>query len=329
MKIGKLAEPQLKRSVLSQIENKKNEVLSMAEVGGDHIRMALGEEMAAATATVSIPIYKQASLAVIKALNNFLTSGGEPVGVTVNITLPAKANETTVKNITKEIVSTAKQFHMELLGGQTELSKGVLHPIISATVFGKVCSGRVFSPGNIKPGQSIVMTKWAGIEGSVILSQNKKEMLCERYPLAYIEKAMDMEQDLCIYQEVMCLMELSNTYPVTAMHDVSYGGVFAALWELVQASSLGLEVPLKAIPMKQETIEITEYFDINPYMMAGSGSLLLVTDYGEQLAEALRDKQIEAAVIGRITDSNERVITNDGERRFLTPTRSDDLYKIF
>lgn len=70
---------------------------------------------------------------------------------------------------------------------------------------------------------------------------------------------------------------------VSAMHDVTEGGIFGALWEMAEASGVGLCVDLKKIPIRQETIEICEFFNLNPYQLISSGSMLIGTDHGSQL----------------------------------------------
>ena len=112
------------------------------------------------------------------------------------------------------------------------------------------------------------------------------------------------------------------------MHDVSQGGVFGALWEMSERAGVGLHVELKKIPVRQETIEICNYFDINPYQMYGQGALLFGTDRGEALVTELRAKRIPAAVIGRTTQGNDRVIRNGGEIRFLDRPAQDALWGL-
>ena len=46
------------------------------------------------------------------------------------------------------------------------------------------------------------------------------------------------------------------------MHDVTEGGIFGALWEMAEASGVGLEIDLKKIPIRQETVEVCEFFYI-------------------------------------------------------------------
>ncbi|MDE6713922.1 MAG: hydrogenase maturation factor, partial [Lachnospiraceae bacterium] len=70
------------------------------------------------------------------------------------------------------------------------------------------------------------------------------------------------------------------------------------------------------------------YFDINPYALLSSGCLLLTADKGHDLVESLHKKGIDAAVIGRTTDSNDRLIINEEEKRFLTPAQQDEYFKL-
>ena len=63
-----------------------------------------------------------------------------------------------------------------------------------------------------------------------------------------------------------------DVYKRQAMHDVTEGGIYGALWELAEASGVGLEIDLKAIPIRQETVEVCEQFHLNPYQLISSGS---------------------------------------------------------
>ena len=114
---------------------------------------------------------------------------------------------------------------------------------------------------------------------------------------------------------------------VCAMHDVTEGGIFGALWEIAESAKVGLEVDLKKIPIRQETVEICNYFDLNPYGLVSSGSLIMVTDDGQALVKKLNEKNINAVVIGKLTAGNDRIVWNEEEKRFLEPPKPDELYK--
>ena len=115
---------------------------------------------------------------------------------------------------------------------------------------------------------------------------------------------------------------------VVSIHDVREGGIFAALWELAAAKNVGLSVDLKNIPIRQHTIEVCEYFNLNPYMLRSGGTLLLACANGARIVEKLKNVRVEAAVIGQTTSGNDRLIHYDDEARFLEPPKMDEYYKV-
>ena len=86
---------------------------------------------------------------------------------------------------------------------------------------------------------------------------------------------------------------------------------------------MGIQVELKKIPVRQETIEVCEFIDCNPYLIASDGVLLAGTHEGARLVEAYRLAGIPAAVIGTVTGGNDRVVINGAEKRFLVPPGTD------
>jgi hydrogenase maturation factor len=175
----------------------------------------------------------------------------------------------------------------------------------------------------MKSGDELVLTKWAGLEGTAILAADKEEMLKQHLPSELVDTAKAFGDCLSVIPDSRIAMETG----VTAMHDVTEGGVFGALWEMAAASSVGIEVDLKKIPIRQETIEICELFDINPYMLISSGALLIATAHGNRLVERLEKAGIHSAVIGYATEGNDRIISNGEERRFLEPPKTDELFR--
>ena len=85
---------------------------------------------------------------------------------------------------------------------------------------------------------------------------------------------------------------------------------------------------MKKIPIRQETVEICEYFDVNPYKILSGGCLLIATEDGNGLVMELEKANIPAVIIGKATDGNDRVLLNEDERRFLETTQTDELHTI-
>jgi hydrogenase maturation factor len=206
-----------------------------------------------------------------------------------------------------ELIAEAHFLGVDIIGGHTEVTKAVNQPIISVTGVGKIKRSEMIQTAGAKPGQEIVMSKWAGLEGTAIIAAAKEKELLSKYTASFIEGAKKMIDFISVVPEA----EAARAVGVTSMHDVTEGGIFGALWEIGAASKVGLEVDLKKILLKQETVEICEFYDINPYMLISSGCLLMVTDRANLLVDRLKAEGIPAAVIGRITEGNDRIIINE------------------
>ena len=107
-----------------------------------------------------------------------------------------------------------------------------------------------------------------------------------------------------------------------------FRSIFGALWELAESSGIGLEIDLKKIPIRQETVEVCEFFGINPYQLISSGSMLIAAEDGSLLVQELQKQGIHAVLVGKATKGNDRILLNEEERRFLEPPRADELYKV-
>lgn len=325
MKIGKVPENVLKRSVLKQIKTKRPEVILGAGVGEDCAAIALepDEVMVLSTDPITGTTADTGRWAVMISANDIASSGAEVVGMLICAMLPPDITEQEIRAVMEQIESTCEELKIQVVGGHTEITDGVVRPILTVTGIGKVKRDKLLATKGAKPGQDIVITKWIGLEGTAILAKEREERLLKRLPRHMIDEAKTYERMLSVIPEAATAMK-SN---VSAMHDITEGGVFGALWEMAESAGVGLTVDLKELPVKQATVEICNFFDINPYELMSSGSMLIVTDKGHDLVRELEKVHIHGAVVGKITDSNDRIVVNGEETRFLEPPKTDELYK--
>lgn len=170
----------------------------------------------------------------------------------------------------------------------------------------------------------LIVTKWIGMEATAMLAHDRKEELLQRFPAAFVHSAAGLQRSISIPEDARAVSHFRSA-GVCALGE---GGIFTALWKLAEQMESGLEVDLRKIPVRQETIEICEYFDINPYNVLSGGSFLIASAEGAALAEALSRQGIPAAVIGRLVKGNDRILWNDGNKRFLDRPQRDEIYKI-
>ena len=327
MKIGKVSETVLKRSIFKQIHTKRDEVLLGAGVGEDcaAVKLSPGEIFVISTDPITGTVKDVGMLAIQITANDLASSGAEPVGVMLTVLLPEEIEEEDIREMMRQVEEACAHFHIQVMGGHTEVTRAVTQPVISVTGVGKVREDRLVSTAGAKPGQDILVTKWIGIEGTSIIAKEKEKELLERFSQAFVDTEKGFDQYLSVLPDSRIAVE----HGVSAMHDVTEGGIYGALWEVAEASGIGLEIDLKAIPIRQETIEICEYFELNPYYLISSGCMLMAADQGHDLVRKLEAAGIPAAVIGKATDGKARRIWNGGEESYLERPKTDELYKIY
>lgn len=326
MNIGKIPEAILRRSVMKQITCKRPEVLVGAGIGEDCGVLKLEEDEVFVVSTDPITGTAQdiGHLAVHITANDLASSGAEPVGILLTVLLPEDSEESVLKEIMGDVGQVCSRLNIQIVGGHTEVTSVVNQPLVSVTGIGKMKEKNLITTDGVRPGMDIVVTKWIGLEGTSIIAKAKEQELSERLPLNLIETAKGFSDYLSVVPEAKIAME----HGVASMHDVTEGGIFGALWEIAEASGVGLEIDLRKIPVRQETIEVCECFQLNPYLLISSGSMLMAAPNGHDLVRALNQAGIEASVIGKATEGNDRVLFNEDEKRFLEPPKTDELYKI-
>lgn len=334
MKIGKVSETVLKRSVLQPLKQKGVYGNEFGKSAGE------GKDWALSLQSFCLDIPYGVVHAIVPALNQVAAGGRKPAGILLSILLPPDSEEENLKEMMTLAGEICREHSVSVLGGHAEVTEGVNRPIITAVGVG---SGRVGTPlpensdglvrverdrkgvsplRGVKPGQDIVVSKWIGLEGTALLTNVWEKELLARYPAELVEKAKGYDRYLSVIPEAAA----AEPY-VCMMQDVRNGGIFGALWELGERMGMGLRVELKKIPVRQETIEICEFVDCNPYELLSGGMLLMIADDGEEVVSILEKADIHASVIGKVTGGHDRVILNGEERRFLTPFREDAIYK--
>lgn len=310
--------------------------------------------MAVSTETVAFPVQNAAYLAVMAAANNIAAGGGRPVSVMLSVTLPEETEEARLRELMEEAERCCTELGIQIAGGHTEVSSYVKCPVITATVMGAAAFSEIPAQPQGAEGLStksrkadfeeaekqipgipwemagnrkldIVMSKWIGLEGTCILAGEKEKELLARYPVRLVNEAKAQERYLSVALEA----EIALRQGVYAMHDLRYGGVFGALWELSQKTGMGFCVDLKRIPVKQETIEVCEFFGLNPYELLSGGALLMVTADGAGLTGALAEAGISSAVIGSMDSGNDKIVRNGEEIRYLGRPGQDEIFNVF
>lgn len=270
---------------------------------------------------VTLKVSGIGELAVYAAVNALSAEKILPESFRPVILLPEGTQEERLREIMDGICRVCKTENLVIEGGHTEVTAAVTRPVVIGT-----CTGTAMErgKGNItSPGAGIVMTKWAGMEAGSILACEKEE-LRDVYPETILMRLRKLGEHLSVRPEAqICAREGAD-----CLVDLSEGGIYAALWRLSVKTRRGLRVDMASIPLLQETIELANYYDIDPYKMRSAGSLLAVTADADALVEALEGSGIPAVKIGELTEDQDKTLINDDEVRYLDLPQTDELHRI-
>lgn len=334
MNFGKVSESIFDRTVYKTIQTfgyHDTEKMNGAGLGADCAILASSSGytlQAVGTATGRDPYL--VARAVIDACNRIAAYGidleqnNAKVQISLSITMSRDVREAKLREMLDIASKLTCDMKMPIVNVQSQVIPGMDHQMIVSAFVVVNTSEKPFVQGKAQPDQDVIMTKWMAMEGTAILANRKHEELATRYPLNLIDEAENFTKYLSIIPEAATAIKSD----VSAMQVVRHGGIFGGLWELAQNSGVGLVIDLKKIAVKQETIEVCEFFDKNPYKLISGGNLLITTDKGANLVSKLEIAGISATIIGRTTSGNDRIIQNEEETRFLEPAREDEIYAV-
>jgi hydrogenase maturation factor len=324
MKTGKLNPAALRRLVLGQLGVRRDDVAVHAQLGEDAAAVTFGDEVCVLS---SDPITGAGAGAgwygVHVACNDIAAMGARPVGVLVTLLFPESAEEEDVRRTMEDVHRAAVELGIEVLGGHTEVAPGLQSPIVSTTAVGRARRDRLVTSSGARPGDALVLTKAAALEGTAILAADLAHALRGRLDPETIARAQALTRRLSVVPEGVLAPDLG----ATALHDPTEGGVLGALWELAEASGTGYEVSAEAVPILDETRQVCAIFGADPLRLISSGALLIACPDPERMVAGLGERGIEATRIGQITE-RDRVLLSGGQRQAVGPVERDELWRI-
>ena len=273
-----------------------------------------------------------AAYGLLTEVNELAAQGVHTGSAEIRIEIPADMDKSRMHSIRNHIAKAMEKletedFQLEELHIAGEKCAALRVPQIVITAAGETDQKERIADALLtaRAGQDIVYAGWAGLEGMLRIIGEKEAELRERFTPAFIGQMKAYDSELCGLSKIA----VADAMGVSVIRQVSRGGILASLWDLAKDTELGLNLDLKKIAVRQETIEVCEYFRLNPYQLASGGSFLMLTENGEALADALNQKGIQAAVIGQLTDSNDKIIHNGEDMRYIDRPAPDELMKVF
>jgi hydrogenase expression/formation protein HypE len=319
MRLGKLDNDQLVRLVLDKFVSRRSETVNAPGIGRDCALVDFSGDLTAVSCDpiTSAGIGQLGRLTVHVNCNDAAAAGAEPVGLLVTLLAPPSATEAEIGQIADDLAEAAASAGVDILGGHTEVTDAVTRFVTSTTVLGRLNPAR--KPCGIRPGNDLVMTKYAGLEGTLLIAEDSRDLL-PGLDAQDRSSALSLKSQLSVVPE----SRVAVLHGATAMHDVTEGGILGAAWEMAFDGECGVRICRAAIPVLPVTQKMCGALGLNPLRLISSGSMLIACEDGPAMAAALANAGIMSAVIGEVVE--EGICFMDGTA--IDPPGADEIYSL-
>jgi hydrogenase maturation factor len=322
---GKIPVELLKEVVFKNLGIKREEVVLGPSAGIDGAVIDIGNKsLIVSTDPITGAIEHIGWHAVKINANDVATFGVAPEFFLSCILLPENADKRTVEAISTQMDTAAKELSIAIIGGHCEVTPGLSNPIVIGCMIGTTDRGNYVTAAGAKPGDRLILTKSAGIEGTAILASDKEQRLKKAINPLTVEKAKNFFNQISVVKEATIAF---NTGGVSAMHDPTEGGLAGGIHEMADASNLGVKIFQEKIRIQPETTEICKFFKIDPLQLISSGALLISCKptFADRIVKKLKQNQIQASIIGEfVKESSDRLLIQKNKKIQTLPRPLSD-----
>jgi len=331
--IGKLP-PALLQSLFDEHPVTDERVVVGPRVGEDAAVIDMGDRyLVATTDPITFATADVAWYALQVNANDIAVRGARPRWFLATLLLPAAtSSDEGVRTLFGQLRAACEELDVTLVGGHTEVTRGLDRPIVVGTMLGEVAKDRLVTTAGARPGDAIVMTKGVPLEGAAIIAHEKADDLAARgVPASVVRKAKALlrKPGISVLPEAEIACELGGVH---AMHDPTEGGIATALWEMADAAGVGLRVDRDRIMILSEGAQLCAAYGLDPLGTIASGALLMTLAPGDAalVVHALARESIDCHFIGQVVPRAEGVTLVEGTQRSPMPVfPRDEITRLF
>jgi hydrogenase maturation factor/beta-phosphoglucomutase-like phosphatase (HAD superfamily) len=268
--------------------------------------------------------------AVLINANDIVTAGASPRWFLTTLFFPCGTTPSQIKSVFEELKRYCRHWKITLCGGHTEITEAVVRPIVAGMMAGTVSRSDLIDKRRMEKGDRVLLTKGVAIEGTAIIAREfgdrLEQMGISKNQIAHCRAFLDQ---ISIITEAKIAAENPGT---SAMHDVTEGGLAAALVELSIAGKHNIKVNMNQIPVSPQTQKICDLLDIDPLGLIGSGSLLICCRNADsqELMQQIDAAGVEITCIGEVSDKGQAIQAYKGKKQVRWPSfEVDEITKLF
>jgi hydrogenase expression/formation protein HypE len=338
--IGKVSSEIFDEVILPRLGRKRPEILVGPQHGVDVGVVDLGNGQVMVTTTDPIfvvPPYgweRSAWFAVHILASDAATSGIRPAYITMDLNLPLSMTREDFEALWAVVHRECDKIGMAIIAGHTGRYEGCDYPMIGgATVIGIGPKDRYVTPTMARPGDTVLITKGAAIEAAGLFAVTFPRRVAERYGEKAAREAEEIFWQMSVVEDALTAVEAGvRENGVTSMHDATECGVWGGLFEVAQASGVGMTIDKEKIIVQDPVRKVCDLFGIDPYTSISEGTLILTCrpHKVQEVVRRLGDKGILVSMVGEVVDARQGLrFFEQGRSRELVHPKVDPFWAAF
>lgn len=337
--IGKISPEIFQELIYPRLGAKNKNILVGPQNGVDVGIVEIGGKVAAITCdpVFIVPQYgwqRSAWFAINILASDAACSGLQPTFMAIDLNLPMEITKNELELMWDEMHKECERLGISIISGHTARYEGCHYPMVGgATVMSIGDKDKYVTPTMAKVGDHIIVTKGPAIEATGIFATALPQVLEKEFGSDFLKKAQKIFWKMSVVKDAMTAVKVGvRDEGITAMHDATECGIWGGLYEIAQASGVGMNIEKEKIVAKEEAIKICQYFGIDPYSSISEGTLLLTCrpHKSDEVVKLLKKEGIDSSVVGKVVDKRDGIkVKENGKEKVLVHPRVDPFWAAF
>ncbi len=339
-KVGKFSQELMEKIVYQKLGKRRHEVLVGPNHGLDNAVVQLGTNQVLIVTSDPLSVIPElglkdsAWLSVHLLASDLSTCGFPPQFIMVNFSLPPRMKNQEFEEYWDAFHGQCERLGVAVLGGHTGRYVGSDYTIIGGGVMMTLApEDRYLTSSMAKSGDLVIMTKGVAIATTGILARTFPKTIEQAYGSSFLKSAQSYFYQFSTVKDALTAATVGlRNEGVTAMHDVTEGGLLGAIHEFAQASKIGIEIDLSKVIVPPEAKQVCDLFNLDPYTTLSEGTLIITVkqEKAQEVLKALRSEGIKATIIGKVMESQHgRWMKVNGKLQPLRKPSTDPYWKAY
>jgi hydrogenase expression/formation protein HypE len=337
--IGKISPEIFSELIFPRLGAKSDKVLvgpqhgvdvGIAEIGGQAVSFTCDP-------VFIVPEYgweRAAWFAIHIIASDSATSGLKPKFLSIDLNLPMEMTKQQLETVWDTMHKECVKLGINVITGHTARYENCHYPMVGgATILGVGGLDEYVTPRFCKAGDKIIITKGPAIEATGIFAAMFPKIIEKELGAALGRKSQEIFYKMSVVEDALTAVSVGvREDGVTAMHDATECGIWGGLYEIAQASGLGVRIEKEKIIVEESVPEICRFFGIDPYASISEGTLIMACKphKAAEVVKKLAGKGIKSSVVGELTAREKgMVLVEKGQEKKLVHPIVDPFWRAF